>query len=226
MGFSEVLSHVYQKKCDKRIILIRHSEKEKTPEGDIYYDVGLTENGFITASEFGKSLFSTVDPIDCKILTSPLKRCVQTAESISKNTCAIEKSNILGGPGPYIEDEKTAGATFRNLVAEKDGVNIISLQMEGQELPGFRDISEGSKILLDYLFKACTKHICIGVTHDVIIAALIGYISGKIEDVEEWIKYLDGIVFCVKGGRVFLYTKEIAGREITEKIKMIVNEGI
>lgn len=226
MDFHDALIDAYAGNYDKIIILIRHSEKEEPPEEDMYYDVSLTEKGMALAYDFGKELSHMVDTDDCMLLTSPLKRCVLTAEGISsafsgKKPCSIEKSNVLGNPGPYVEDESIAGNTFKRLITKKSGANIILMQIERMELPGFRDIEVGSQLLLEYLFKKCKTHVCVAVTHDVIIAALLGFLNGKIKNIKEWIKYLDGAILCIKNEQIYLYTKEISRLEITEKIKMM-----
>ena len=97
---------------------------------------------------------------------------------------------MLGNPGPYVEDEERAGETFLEAFPN----NIVKMQVDNEILPGFRDTFMGSKMILTLL--AEWEPPSIFITHDVIIAAFLGYLNGKYPDIEEWIDYLDGFVFC------------------------------
>ena len=171
-------------------IFIRHSIKENPPVNQPYLDVPLTTEGVRLAEFFGQELRE----FELKtIITSPLRRCIDTAKSIRRGyekDIPIIPSTMLGNPGPYVEDEDKAGETFLEVFPN----NIVKKQVENEKLPGFRDISMGSKMILDLLTECEPPSIFI--THDVIIAAFLGYLNGKYPDIEEWIDYLDGFIFC------------------------------
>jgi len=53
----------------------------------------------------------------------------------------------LGDPGPYVVDDEIAGQSFLEL----DNDEIVKMQIEGEDIEGFRDVNEGSKLLLEYV---------------------------------------------------------------------------
>lgn len=200
-------------------IVIRHSIKETPLEDQPYLDVPLTIEGLNLARSFGEE----IKGLDLKLIfTSPLRRCKETAEGIWTGygkDISIVPSTILGDPGPYVEDERLAGETLLKTYPD----NVVKMHVNGQKLPGFRDISQGSKMLMELLLKNATPSIFI--THDVIIAALLGFLNGRYPDINDWIGYMDGFIFCPDSqdftiiAEGFIFSKSTIEERIGCKIK-------
>jgi len=208
--------------CDRAILIIRHGEKVPPTEDDPFKDVKLTEGGKHNSFRLGEEIRHMVS--DCKILSSPLKRCTQTAENIVKGygakNCTMETSPMLGGPGPYVEDEVLAGETYLGIASQNRNVELIEMQLQHRSLPGFRSIEEGSRLLMGYILGRCDIDVCIAITHDTIILPLIGFLCEELEEMEKRIDYLNGILFCIRGENVVMHTKETSF-DITQKLDEI-----
>ena len=89
------------------LILLRHAERPNIPNDEVGNDVSLTKQGIQQTKLFAKSLKQPI----ISIASSPILRCVQTAEIIS-NHCGynktIKKTKLLGDPGFFIEDPELA----------------------------------------------------------------------------------------------------------------------
>ena len=212
-----------QKECDRSILLIRHGEKVQPPVEDPFRDVGLTNNGRSTSFHLGEELRDFESQNDLEIHSSPLKRCMETAENILLGLEAenhhIAISSILGNPGPYVEDDYLAGKTFIALSPQNRSATLIEMQLKGRTLSGFRNIEEGSKLLLQYLFDRCDKKLCVAISHDTTVLPLIGFLYGEAVNIKEWIDYLDGVLFCIKERKITIHTKKISNFDITSILK-------
>ncbi|NGX38376.1 MAG: Lipopolysaccharide core heptose(II)-phosphate phosphatase [Chlamydiae bacterium] len=171
-------------------ILLRHAEREDFQKNTFGDMTPLTTRGKDTAQMLGKK-FSQV-PIDA-IYTSPLLRCVQTANEFIKglgNKCPIHFSNILGDPGPFIRDPEKAGSVF----LETPLPEILQAIAGGKRLPGMRSMEEGCKLFLDYTKKMNTR-VSLMISHDSIISLLGAYFF-KDKEVLNYIPgFLEGFRF-------------------------------
>ena len=193
---------------DSLWLLIRHGEKVQPPKENPFVDVPLTQKGIEEATRFGK-LLKNKFPNEIKgVHSSPKRRCVETSEAILKGIGDLEgfeTSTLLGNPGPYVIDSKVAGQSYLKIRDE----NIVKIQVEGTQIDGFRDVMEGSKLLLEYvLTRKPNPGMHIFVTHDVIIAAFLGSVIGYVVDEPEWIKYLQGICIYIDDKKVYMDTIE------------------
>ena len=91
-----------------KLILVRHAERPEILSG-VGNDVHLTEHGIASSFEFGQSLKKRKV---VSIKTSPVLRCVQTAEQIamavSFSKHEIQFCRQLGDPGIFIADADLA----------------------------------------------------------------------------------------------------------------------
>lgn len=90
-----------------RIVLVRHSERDKNDEyvlGKKNVNVQLSENGYTIATQMANELKSKLKSNKFKIISSPLKRTMETAKIISQqfdmdniecSTDIIEGMNIF-----------------------------------------------------------------------------------------------------------------------------------
>ncbi|MBK7214694.1 MAG: histidine phosphatase family protein [Bacteroidales bacterium] len=172
-------------------IFLRHADRYKIPEGEFGNDIELNEMGFSRSVEFGKSISAL--KIN-RIFTSPVKRCIQTAEHIRKGlgkNIPIEITKILGDPGAFVEDDKLAAESFLSHGFEYCYESLLS-QLP---LPGNRNIIEGAEILTDFIEKSSENEgVNVFISHDMIVA-LYAYAAfkRKYELGENWVKYIDGL---------------------------------
>ncbi|GHU79146.1 hypothetical protein FACS1894145_2650 [Bacteroidia bacterium] len=97
---------------NKLSLLIRHADCDKIPTSSFGNEVILNEAGKTNALQFGEALS---DLKINKIMTSPISRCVQTAEFIAKGygkAIDIIETKALGAPGLHITDEEIARNFF------------------------------------------------------------------------------------------------------------------
>lgn len=171
-------------------LLIRHGERDAIPDGSFGNEVLLNENGKQTAKSFGESLSGRKLN---KIFTSPVGRCIQTAEFISKgygSSVEIIETTALGAPGLHIADEKIAGAYFL-----KHGVlKMYDQFMQGVKIPGVPRIEEIRSSLTNFLSESTNdKGLTLFVSHDMLIAFYHYSINKTIYTKDNWVNYLSGL---------------------------------
>ena len=176
---------------EKIALFIRHADRDPIPKNEIGNGMQLNEKGKIHAIEFGTKLRNVVIN---KIYTSPVKRCVQTAERINtayNKNIEIEESAVLGRPGALITDPKKAAPIFKTI----GGYEIYKKIISTENIEGFRNITEASLLLNEFFENHVNENgITICISHDLIVASYIYSQTGKIFEEHKWIDFLDGIV--------------------------------
>jgi len=206
------------------IMFLRHAERDfsEDPLEDIKKQIN--GNGKKQAISLGKELLKRQSKI-CFIKSSPIERCVETANAIlegARSNVKVLTSRILGDPGPFVSDDKIAFQTFLELGIEE----IVRRQHENKPIPGFHDTKKGLKTLLEEFVKDMEKLDGVGlyISHDAIIAAFLGYLTGTAIDMDNWIGFLDGVlIYKTSDKKYFLLSKE-KKHEITHEIKNLLNE--
>ena len=174
-------------------IVMRHAEREDIPPGEFGVDVPLTEGGIAEAGRLG-ALLSAQGSV-C-VMSSPVPRCVETAEAILRGADSVGEATLdwrLGDPGPFVVDPAVAGTLF----LEIDILDVVRLQLSGGNPPvGMRETSEGVELLLDAATGAIQSGLRLNVlvTHDAILAVLVAHLYGVQIDEIIWPGYLDGLV--------------------------------
>jgi hypothetical protein len=131
----------------KSILVIRHGHREEHRSGSFGNELTLTEEGKQTSFAFGKYLENI--PLG-EIHTSPILRCVQTAEELLKGAhqeLSLSSSTVLGDPGPFILDPERAGPVF----TQRPLLEIAQAIAAGKTLPGIRSLEEGASLFLQHL---------------------------------------------------------------------------
>jgi len=148
------------------ILLIRHAEKLTPPKQ------GLTSKGIQDAFKYGVFLKKHGYTFD-DIISSPVERCLQTAEGIAKgltHNTSVRTSQLLGDPGAFVTDDKLAAGVFEAFTVHE----VINKMLYGEALSGFASVDEGSKILANKInldMKAGKSTLYI--SHDAIIMPFI-----------------------------------------------------
>lgn len=154
-----------------RLLILRHAERPPIPEGETGDALPLTPAGRIAARRFGERLAGPLEVIR----TSPLRRCVETAQEIAAakdfDLARIESTKVLGDPGIFVEEPELAWERWREIGHE---AVCRELAMAETAAPGFRDPGEVVQLMRAEIKRtlACTHGLAIWVTHDVILAAL------------------------------------------------------
>jgi len=171
-------------------ILLRHSEREPIPKGEIGDDVNITLKGIEMAKKFGKELQKFEIK---KIYSSPVKRCVQTSEKIAEGYCneiEIIETQILGSPSAYIFDVEKATEHFMKSSLYE---NYLAL-CNKEKLPGFYSLEEGSIKLENFVKQnSDEKNVTLFISHDITILYYIYFKTKKLYNRENWLDFLDGI---------------------------------
>ena len=109
MKIIEQLKKTHSKKL---ALILRHSDRYEIKKSEFGNDVLLNAQGIEKAKIFGKELRNY--KIN-KIYTSPIERCVQTAENIVigyKKQIEIIKTEALGDPGIHVSDANLLGQYY------------------------------------------------------------------------------------------------------------------
>jgi len=190
----ETLKHYSEN--DQLSLLIRHGDRDKIPHGSFGNEILLNEKGKQNSIKFGEGIAGMRLN---KILTSPIGRCIQTAEFIAKGygkNIEIIETTALGAPGLHIIDEKLAGEFFL-----KNGFDeMYKSFIQEIEIPGVPRLSEFNKSFTNHLVENTNQNgLTIFVTHDMLIAFYHYSINKTIYTKENWIKYLSGLL--LKNGK-------------------------
>lgn len=178
--------------ADSKIaMLIRHADRGPIPDGEFGNEIPINETGKKNAIEFGAKL--KVHQIN-KILTSPIYRCIQTAEHISQGygqKLEITVTKSLGDPGLHVSDEKLAGEFYLKYGFDEYHRRFVA----GEEMPGVIT-PKAYHSAMDRFIKENTNEsgLTIFVTHDSLIAFYDFCLTGRIYTKENWVQYLSGLV--------------------------------
>ena len=92
-------------------LVIRHAEREEIQTGTFGYHVALTAQGISSAQQLGAALSER------RSISSPVPRCVQTAEAIllsAGSSTGVSTDRRLGDPGAFILEPESPGPSFLN----------------------------------------------------------------------------------------------------------------
>jgi hypothetical protein len=175
----------------KLALMIRHGDRDKIPAGEHGNEVLLNKIGEENSISLGKSLQGITIS---KILTSPIQRCVQTAEFIAKGygkELDIVQTTCLGAPGLHITDDVVAGAYFL-----KHGFfKILDEFIKGEPSPGLRTKIQYGHLMTEFVIANTENNgLTIFVTHDSLVALYHFCLDETIYTPDNWVKYLEGLI--------------------------------
>ena len=129
-----------------------------------------------------------------RIFTSPIPRCVQTAEIISEgfeSKLEIISSKCLGDPGLHVNDEIVAGEFYLKYGFDEMYKRFIN----DQSIPGVPNSETFSALMTDFInSNTMESGLTIFVTHDSLIAFYDYCLRKHIYTKNNWVKYLAGII--------------------------------
>ena len=170
------------------LLLLRHGPKKK--RNHPLEQTNLSEDGIRQVLEFAEAWDG---PIPCKVITSPIERCVLTASIIVQTNHweqAVHESRLLGDPGPFVIDSKVVSHQLEGL--DDDGaMGFFQEHINGTTKPGMASLADGSAALLKEFVESHTGGLVLAISHDVIISALAAHLG--VHD-GEWPEPLCGLV--------------------------------
>jgi broad specificity phosphatase PhoE len=170
-------------------LLIRHAARPKIPTGTFGNGLSITEEGRREATTLGRQLGNRIH----RIVTSPVLRCVQTAEAVqlgAGTSASADTDQVLGDPGVWITDSGVVGDAF----FQHGPRGVVARQLAGDEIPGMTPIDVGAKRFVDALVSNPGEpgEINVFVSHDAVIAPLLAAILGVHDLTKIWPAYLEG----------------------------------
>ncbi len=182
-------------------LVLRHAEREPIASGTYGNDVPLTERGTHSARRLGNALSSRSSSA---VITSPLPRCVQTAQAIiegaSWNGAAVADDK-LGDPGPFVAAPEVSGPILLEIGPEAMAQRQLT---EKEPPPGMRATDQGVELLLNLIRPHLADRglVSLFVTHDLVLAVLVGHLYGLKVGEFEWPDFLDTLVVWKQSDRL------------------------
>ena len=179
-------------------VLLRHSVRGPLPRGDAGNAVPLTREGVRLARRLGALLGDRLHTLH----TSPLPRCVQTAEALRSGAevdVPIVSDRLLGDPGVYVVDARRAWSNWEALGHEA----VVQSLMTGSEpLPGMADPDPAARRLVRHMLAVAGDRpgLHLFITHDFVITVTAARLLGEPLGREDWPWYLEGAFFRLAGG--------------------------
>jgi len=173
-------------------LLIRHGEREMIAPGTFGIDVGLTHFGVNKSLELGKSLKHIHAAIH--LYTSPVQRCVRTAEAIATGAerhMKIDKEDNLGNPGFHIFNAELAGEYYLRYGT----IGVFDKFVAGEDVPGIASISYLKNEASRWIDDKCVENgLSIFITHDSLIAHYAFAAGIRAYSASDWVDFLDGVM--------------------------------
>lgn len=177
---------------EKISLLLRHADRDDIPNGSFGNEILLNEKGKQNAQTFGEKL---AERKINRIFTSPVGRCIQTAECITKgygSSIEIIETTSLGAPGLHITNEKIAGEYFLQHGFDE----MYKRFMQGETIPGIPNINELNHRITNFIKENSNENgTTIFITHDMLIAFYHFSINRKVYTKDNWINYMTGLTF-------------------------------
>lgn len=182
----------------KTLLIIRHAERPTIQDGTVGNELSLTSNGIHETKRLAKSFPREISSIE----SSPILRCIQTAELIAEHhelpLTSIGRSNLLGDPGFIIDDAELAWTNW----VEKGAGAVNEHLLSGTSVwPGFRDLDEAVAQMRQSIEEMLTESgdgVHVWVTHDTIVATLASRLQRRPVTLKEWPDYLGGLTIQLR----------------------------
>jgi broad specificity phosphatase PhoE len=187
-------------------LLLRHAERHPLPSHAPGNDVSLTEAGHEAARRLGSAL----GPRLLRLHTSPVPRCVQTAEALRRGAgvdCPMVEDRMLGDPGVFVEQPRQAWTSW----LERGLHGIAEALMTGARVPaGFAEPRSAARRLATHLSEHLSEvpGVHVFVSHDILMIPFVAQALGRVLEDEAWPDFLHGALLWRDGGRWVLAYRE------------------
>ncbi len=180
-----------------RLLLLRHAERPPMPDEGTGDELAITAEGADAARDWGRARSGEI----VLLHTSPIRRAQETAEAIGEGAGieVLAASPWLGRHGPFVADPGPAWAAYRELGAKE----LIRRLLAGSVGPGFHEPVAASARFLEAMLDPVEERggLHVAVSHDLIIAGLLGALLGEALDDEAWPEFLEGAELGLLPGR-------------------------
>jgi len=189
------------------ILFTRHSIRELVDEhGFAGYKLPLTERGRQLAGAWGNLLLELTGRQFHTCLSSPIHRCVDTAElmleGINKNEKAVLpeviKTALLVEPGSFVQDD----ASLRPLFMQYGALEFINYFL-GKEISGMKHPVQGVLDILALLYQHLPEQdngLLLAVSHDTILAVFLAVMQDEMTvSIEDWPDMMEGVYLWFEG---------------------------
>ena len=178
------------------LLLLRHSARGPLPAGESGYDVRLLPEGKALARTLG----SRIGGLLATLHTSPVPRCVETAEALVEGAgvrLGIVEDTHLGHPGVYVADGEAAWETWQSLGHERVMAHLIA----GDRLYGLADPVSASRRLAEHMRATAggSPGVHVFVTHDSLVTTAAAHLLRRRIGMEDWPRYLEALVLVDRG---------------------------
>ncbi|HYO67908.1 MAG TPA: histidine phosphatase family protein [Archangium sp.] len=181
-------------------MLLRHAARPPIPPGQTGDELALTEEGMSLAKHLGGRMSGRLAALH----TSPVLRCVQTAEALREGAQAdldITPDRLLGAPGAFIVDALLGGQTLQRLGLESFLEHLIA--GEGV-LPGLAEPTSAASLLVRHMIGRMGSRggLHVFVTHDSLLAPTAARALRCPLPRRDWPDYLEAAFFWREGADI------------------------
>ncbi len=190
-------------------VLLRHSVRNRLPPGEAGNAVPITEEGRRLAVRLGELMGHRIR----RLHTSPVRRCVETAECLNDGAMTnheLVQDRLLGDPGVYVVDGKLAWSNWERLGHE--GV-MQHLATSSEVLPGMAYPDAAARRLVRHMFSTIGDEpgLHVFVTHDVLVMPTVARLLRKPLSKDKWPWYLEGAFFWRTEGGIRVEYRDVGG---------------
>jgi hypothetical protein len=179
-------------------LVVRHAERPLFKSAKAPNDVSITDGGKSEAERLGR-LLGKHGLLMNGCASSPVRRCIQTAEHIAVGNGFSKKIDIslcLGGSDLFNDDEEALMATFDSNTIEE----IIAMQLGGEKVPGMKVMEEALRIFLGQVLSDQGPGFEVFVSHDLFVCQAVHYLTGSEFLPERCTGFLEGFFIAFRDG--------------------------
>lgn len=180
-------------------VLMRHSARPPIPKGEVGMDLPITEQGRLLALQLGAALGTRLR----RLHTSPVLRCVQTAEALAEGAASKTTpvhDTMLGEPGAFVIDGRAAWNNWIRLGHEGVMAHLVTANTA---LPGMAEPEKAARQLTRHMLEAAGAEpgLHVFATHDLLVTATAARALGAPLGREDWPPYLEAAFFWNASGQ-------------------------
>jgi len=171
------------------LILLRHAERPNIPDNEIGNDVSLTKQGIHQTKQFADALEQPI----ISISSSPIPRCMQTADIIARccnHNKPIKKSTLLGDPGFFIKNPDLAWTHWQSKGHEAVNQYLLNGKDQWLGFYPFDDAINHMKTKIIDQLKKTNSGLHLWITHDTILAAFSSRVLPQPLTLNKWPDFL------------------------------------
>jgi hypothetical protein len=190
-----------EKAFDRGLVkmVVRHAERPLFKTTKAPQEVSITTNGKEEAKRLGL-LLGRHGLMLKGCASSPVRRCVQTAELIAAGNqfCGpVGRSPSLGGSNLFTDDAEAFEHTLDTCTIEE----IIGRQLGGDKVPGMRDLEEVLRIFMGGILSDRSKDFELFVSHDLFVCPAVHYLTETPYSAIGNTGFLEGFFISIGSGR-------------------------